>query len=455
MKKLLALIILSLATASHGYEFITATLTVTNGSQTNLDSLTVSGSTRTGSTNRTSTTWQTNASPAITASNIFSQFGGWPVAGVLVKQTTPTNLTFAGVGLIASCTSNFASLSFATNTVGTNRYALMMPSWAYPTTLQASNASDLVTLLDKSTNAFGERAYLLTNFAGLTNNQTLGNKTLTNSTLRYGSISNMTILNGTNYGNAFSSPGTESGSEQFGSGATATATNTTAIGSTAQATDYGAIAIGSQSGADGAMSVSIGWDSTVASGASNAVAIGTGAAANEVNAIAIGYTAISEYLNSIAIGTGVAATRTNEIRLGGSQDVVIGGLLTAEKGATNLSLLGSNQLSGTLRVTSRAWTSLANGNNAGVPLGTNAMVDLSGATTIAYVCGFVAGDEDEVKEVRLSGAVTNFFANQSGVDPAAGNRIVTGTGGDVWSTNNPTYLGLRYKNSRWEIKWIR
>ena len=37
-----------------------------------------------------------------------------------------------------------------------------------------------------------------------------------------------------------------------------------------------------------------------------------------------------------------------------------------------------------------------NGNNAGIALGTNQVVELSGATTIAFIAGFAAtGDGDE------------------------------------------------------------
>jgi len=213
------------------------------------------------------------------------------------------------------------------------------------------------------------------------------------------------------------------------------------------------IAVGYSASSSGTNSIAVGL--LADAGGYQSIALGASSSAQGRNSIGIGINTTTPYEASIAIGNGVSTTRTNEIRLGGSQDVTIGGLLTAEKGATNLTLTGSNQLSGTLRITSRAAATLANGNNAGVPLGTNTMVDLSGATTIAYVHGFLAGVEDEVKEVRLAGAVTNFFANQSGVDATAENRIITGTGGDVWSTNNPTYLGLRYKGSRWEIKWIR
>lgn len=120
---------------------------------------------------------------------------------------------------------------------------------------------------------------------------------------------------------------------------------------------------------------------------------------------------------------------------------------------TNGVLRGTNTINGRVDYTSRANTSLANGNNSGVVLGTNVYVRLSGATTIAYIAGFAAEQDGSYHIVEISGSVTNTIGNQSGVDATAANRIVTGTGGDVSFTNNPIVLQVIYNaaDSRWKL----
>jgi hypothetical protein len=133
--------------------------------------------------------------------------------------------------------------------------------------------------------------------------------------------------------------------------------------------------------------------------------------------------------------------------------VSIPGVLAISGTQTNTQWTGTNILNGRLDLKSRANTGLANGNNAAVVLGTNVYIRLSGATTIGVVCGFAAEQDGSFHIVEIGGAVTNTIANQSGVDPAAANRIVTGTGGDVSFTNSPTVIQVIYNatDSRWKI----
>jgi hypothetical protein len=115
---------------------------------------------------------------------------------------------------------------------------------------------------------------------------------------------------------------------------------------------------------------------------------------------------------------------------------------------------GTNTLNGDLALTTRAVTSLANGNNAGVVLGTNVNVRLSGASGAHTNCGFAATRDGDFKILRFAnpGGMC-VIANQSGVEPTAANRIVTGTGGELIMTNTPAYLPIIYNgtDSRWEV----
>lgn len=124
--------------------------------------------------------------------------------------------------------------------------------------------------------------------------------------------------------------------------------------------------------------------------------------------------------------------------------------------SSNLALtkgfLTNNNIYGTI-YPARANTGLANGNNAGVVLGTNTYIRLSGATTIATIAGFAAETDGATHKLTITGAATNILANQSGIDPVAANRIVTGTGADITLINNPATVELIYDGSasRWQI----
>lgn len=317
--------------------------------------------------------------------------------------------------------------------------------------------------------------------------------------------------NSVNFGNAFRSDGDGGVSLQLGSnalarslrsiaigaGALATNTDSVAIGTAATATNQSATALGNAAAALGAFSTAIGQ----ASSATNyGTALGQGATASGDTAIAIGISAVASdqrtvalgpetaasgygalaigdasvafsykstalgsgasasHSNATAIGYGSATTRTNEIVLGTSSDrITVPGKLENVL-STNSTWKGTNILNGGLILTTRANTGLANGNNSGVVLGTNVTVDLSGGSTIASIAGFAAEPGDSFHIVRISGAVTNIILNDSGVDATAANRIITGTGGDINLTNNPSYIELRYHaaSSRWNlVNWTR
>ena len=316
-----------------------------------------------------------------------------------------------------------------------------------------------------------------------------------------------------NYGNAIRSEGSGGNSLQLGSNAvalslrsvvignSAVATNTDsmAIGTSAKATNTSSIAIGVSTVADGVQAVALGAGGTIARGAGalavggNAVgtegagAFGNGASASGTNSIAIGNEAIvsaagykglaigfnanvsaissvaigsgtvATHSNSVAIGAGAATTTTNEIRLGSSSDTVsIPGRLAATS-ITNATLTGTNHISGDLSFGRYSNTSIVNGNNAGIVIGTNVIVELSGGTTIAQYAGFSASRDGDERYIRMSGPVTNIIVNEVDVtwstDGTAARRIVTGTGASLALTNAPSWMRIIYRaaSSRWEV----
>ncbi len=138
------------------------------------------------------------------------------------------------------------------------------------------------------------------------------------------------------------------------------------------------------------------------------------------------------------LGTSTVSVKVNNIlEVGGS--------------ASNITHTGTNNWNGDIAFEARANTSQANGNNAGVVLGTNVLINLSGATTVATNTGFVAERAGSYHILFFDGAGTNVFLNESGVDTTSANRIITGTGGSITMTNQPAWAKVIYRSSRWYL----
>jgi len=101
-----------------------------------------------------------------------------------------------------------------------------------------------------------------------------------------------------------------------------------------------------------------------------------------------------------------------------------------------------------------AIASLANGNNAGVIVGTNSYVEVSGPTASFTVCGLNGSPLRDGQVVIIDNNTTYdmTIAHQSGADPVAANRIITNTGADRSTTGNGTAI-LIYSAaaSRWKL----
>jgi hypothetical protein len=125
--------------------------------------------------------------------------------------------------------------------------------------------------------------------------------------------------------------------------------------------------------------------------------------------------------------------------------------------ARDATLTGSNKINGDLSFDRFINSTMINGNNSGILIGTNVIVELSGATTIAQYAGFTASRDGDFRLVRASGAVTNILVDANDIvwspDGTAARRMVTGTGGAIVMTNNPSWWKMLYRgaSSRWEI----
>jgi len=324
---------------------------------------------------------------------------------------------------------------------------------------------------------------------------------------------NSVSSNHVNYGNAIRSEGSGGNSLQVGSnalalslrsiaignGSVATNTDSVAIGSNSSATNTSSLAIGNSSLATGNSSAAIGNaskatnDSSVAVGnaayayGNGSTAVGAGALAQYANSSAfgqdtlatsvqgtaignsaaasggrstsVGYGASAAHTNSSAFGQFATTTTTNEVVLGTANELVhVPGRIEGAV-STNGTLRGTNIINGRVDFTSRANTSLANGNNAGVVLGTNVYVRLSGNTASATINGIAAEQDGSWHIAEFANPVNSLIiADNSGTDPTAANRIRTGTGADVTFTNNPVVLQFIYNASdaRWKIaNWFR
>lgn len=298
----------------------------------------------------------------------------------------------------------------------------------------------------------------ITNAANISGNiARLTNGTITGSTITNASITNAAVIGGNvgvlsngvyqspvftnavNYGDAFRSPGSGGDSEQIGSGAAATGASSTAIGKDSVSSAPGSSAFGNTA-------VASGYQST---------AIGFGSLANKDNANAFGSSAGAIHTNSTAIGVSSLTTRTNQIRLGASTDLVsIPGSLQVDGNITNIHAMGTNifPAGSDISFGRYANSSLANSNNAAVLVGTNVFVQVSGPTADFNIAGIADGRNGKLVILMNRTGYTMTLYDKSGIDPLDANRIETGKNANVSYTNNPGIVTLIYDSV--QTHWV-
>lgn len=150
-----------------------------------------------------------------------------------------------------------------------------------------------------------------------------------------------------------------------------------------------------------------------------------------------------------------STTPVGRLHIGSDGNITITNSLIAGA-VTNANLRGTNTINGRLDYTPRANSSLANGYNSGVVLGTNVYVKMSGPSGAYTNVGFAASAavDGTFHIVRADNPGLSFtILNDSGLDATAANRVITGTGALKNSTNNPVVFSVIYDGtaSRWNI----
>lgn len=451
------------------------TLTITNAPVVG-NTVVVNANTRTWTNAQTSTTILTNGIINNSTTNLYSDFGLNPVAGVRISYASSNAVTFTagtpGAALTVTVGGSWASLSSSTNATlpATN---LSVP--AINSSLTAVDRTNVWSqairdLSDYGTGqSFATNAPALAKYSTLTTGQTLSNKTvrasrIENSTFTNGpiygtsgAISNLIAhslisTNGQNRGNAFSSPGTASGSEQFGAGAAATGTNSTAGGNSAQAKAENSVAVGYVALVEDTATngIAIGQNAVVDLNGENGIAIGNTALANGKNTTAIGTLSSAGHDNSIAIGSGATTTTTNQLMLGtASINVRVNNELQVQGHQTNTTFTGTNQWRGDIAFPFVSLTGLANTNNLLDPA-QGVYLTLSGPSVNYNISGISGGRPGRTVWIRNKTGFTIRFSEESGTVGDT-NRISTG-GGDLVKTNLIGWTGLVYNPSnRWEV----
>ena len=123
---------------------------------------------------------------------------------------------------------------------------------------------------------------------------------------------------------------------------------------------------------------------------------------------------------------------------------------------TNSTFRGTNTLNGRLDLVPRSNSSLANGYNSDVLLGTNVYIRMSGPSAAYTNVGFraAAAVDGTLHILQADNPGLSFTVlDDSGLDATAANRIRTGTGALKNSTNNPVVFSLLYDGSvsRWRL----
>lgn len=447
----LVLLVLSVL-SSTAQTITTAEIAVTNtAGTTNGQTVAVNSNTRTWTNNVVVSASQilTNSTADGAATNMFNQFSVNPFTGLALSWGSSTSVvlrSFPGQAITVALSAGWGSVTYTTNTL-TSARVVRTPMTVETAGPRAEIASQLITgLNDYSTNSLSENAITVSNLMGRTNSQIIpGAKQMTNTTGNwaggitnspgingnFGSVSNghwwsgnlhaPSLTNGANYGNAFRSPGSGTASEQFGTSASATGTRAVAIGFGSAATD------------------------------TETTAIGDSAFAAEPQGIAIGSSATAAHTNAVAIGAFSISQAADQIRLGtSSHHVSIPGGLFVEGSITNPATVGTNTVDGHIKFIRYAVSTLANGNNAAVPISTNTFVEVSGPSGAFTINGIANGTDGRFLIILNQTGQDMTIAHQSGTDPTAGNRIITMTGADRSTTaNGAVQLIYSAAASRW------
>lgn len=504
----LALLLLGTSAGSAADAVVTLTVTITNA-PANGATLVINGATRTWAASITNPATQIQVTNHIgrSGTNLYAQTASYPFAGPLALGFSSSNVvTFRGpinLAITASSAGSWATLALSTNSV-TNAFTVRMPAAVNALNVRRYIADELVRTIqdDALTNAFSTNAPALSNYVNRATAQTIaGAKTFTGPVVAL----NLTASNLVNVGSAISSPGSGGESEQFGALAVASGAAATAVGASTLASGPSSTALGAYATAAGQRSIVIGEGATDA-GYSNTVVLGKGAAAtgpwdiilgavnhivrvpgriigpiisNAVYHGTIGLLSGGTISNTTVTASAVNATSglltgvtvsnsavhatsglLDGVTVSNATVYATGGRLTSpaivSPAISNAvvdagTFTGASAFSGSVRWAMTANSSLANGVNAAVDPGAGAFLKVTAGPSAAFtVNGIAGGAAGRVLAVQNATGQTMTWANDSGIDPTAANRILTFAGGDVTTSGNSlTFLIYDSASARW------
>ncbi len=443
MKYLPVFVALALCVPTRADEKVTALVTVTNpAGTTNGQTITVNGNTRTWTNSVTAPTTQilTNNTIGGAATNLFNHASTYPWATLALSRSGTNAIQLVAPSaavLTVTISDGWGTVGYSTQVVS-SMIGVRVPIAGEPTDYQRTNIGSLLVkgASDYSTNSLAIGSTALSNAVQLAGNQSVaGTKTL--SALI---AVNPVLTNGVNYGNAFRSPGSGANSEQFGTSAAASGDQSVALGNTSTASGNNSIAVGSSANATAESAISLGVDaSSVAQGG---IAIGANASVS------------ATHTNSVAIGNAATTSAKEQIMLGLDQTVIVPGTFSVLGAISNVNYIGTNNYPAGSDVAYGRYanSSLANGNNAGIVVGTNVFMAVSGPSGAFSINGIANGRNGKlIYIINLTGQVLT-IVHDSGVDPVAANRIYTSTGADLVSTGN-SFATLLYDatTARWLV----
>lgn len=417
MKKTLQLVLLfALAISAKAATIYDTEITVTNTPTTNGMTLVVNGSTRTftNSVAAPSTQIVTNNSIGGITTNVFQQLAAYPFTGIRSFITATNKIRLSGTNTItASLTGNWGSIA-DTSSSGDSMQDIRVPMSAESAAVRTNKASLLITGLGTySTNALDQNSTAASQLVGTTNAQTIGNKTVTNSTFSGGTLTNNAIKN------ASSISGTVS-TLTNGGWKNPNFTNATSYDFTVyRTTNYN-------------LRVETDDEDT-----SPLVVNGDGN--NPVVQFFVGGDAVGDISKQgVYRGDGSGLSNLTAIAYSGQ--------------LTNKSFYGTNIFTSDISFPRFDITTLASGNNSAIPHSNHVYLKLSGNGAAANINGIAAGRDGQILIIKNGSGYDQVFVNDSGVDPVAANRIYTPGGGNY--TNGAGYSTILICDasvSRWDI----
>jgi len=517
LRTILILIVVSVCLPGRAADRITATIAVTNAPLGNTNTLTINGNVRTFTNSVTASpgtlVQQTNSVPW-SATNLINQLTDYRVSQFhFLGQSASNNVRITGTvgeALTVSLAGLWGTITYSTQNV-TIANVVRVPMSVEFDTNRAWIASLLVTgLSDYSTNSIATNAVATSNYItkgaspiqnitsplnvlgalrsilglyatnGFTYALTNINPVLSNAVVFGGLRSEGSGGNSLQVGSNAVASGSQtlavgngalaSGARSIaiGTGSISTNTDTLAIGYGARAATNDTVAIGNGALAYGSAGTAIGRGAEAALGAVSvgeeaigsgvqSVTIGNAASAAYDRSVAIGYAATSLYSNSVALGQNSVTSSTNQVRLGTSLETVsIPGMLEVTGTITNIVSTGTNRIGGQLVFVPTSNTGLANGYNAGVAIGST-YVKFSGPSAAYTNAGFSAANKMDGRMHFCqfdNPGLSMTFLHDSGLDAGnSTNRIYTGTGALLNSTNRVVHVILSYDDSvtAWRI----